>query len=103
MNNIKPFDKFDSVEAIIKRHNERDGSNGGEPPMELTERVVQLEKHVADLRVDIASIKQRLDSELPHLSTHADVSKLESTMIKWFVATALTLVASVFAIMRFMN
>lgn len=46
---------------------------GSEPPMELTERVANLEKNVTELRIDVAAIKQRLDSEMPQLATKADL------------------------------
>ncbi|MGZ8217851.1 hypothetical protein [Methylomagnum sp.] len=69
--------------------------------MELTERVANLEKGVTDLRVDIASIKQRLDSELPQLSTKSDIQEINTSLIKWMVGTAIGLGAVAITVITF--
>jgi hypothetical protein len=82
--------------------------------MELTERVANLEKGLTDLRVDVSSVKQRLDSEMPQLATKADLADLkiglgeirteihkEFSAQTWkIMALIVSLVLGVFGLMR---
>jgi hypothetical protein len=57
-------------------------------------------------KVDLEAVKADLESVkaiIPMLATKADLAKLESTMLKWFVSTALTLTSSAFAIAKFVH
>jgi hypothetical protein len=45
----------------------------------------------------------RIEAILPTFATKADLAVLESTMLKWFVGTALTLTSIAFAIARFVH
>lgn len=57
-------------------------SNGGEPPMELVERVAALEKDAATIKTDIAVIKS-------NYATKADVSDAKNSIIMWVVSAIL--------------
>lgn len=93
--------------ATGPKRNGGDGS-GGEPPMgDLDNRVRELEKAVPDIRERLAKIEANTVSIQQHSATKADisdtvakvsqletvisnrVSSLETTLIKWFVATSI--------------
>lgn len=73
-------------------------TRGGEPPKGggLEDRVKSLEKALPDIRERLAGIEATVSSIQTHTATKADLSKLESTMVKWYVATAFAM-TSVFA------
>ncbi len=82
----------------------RDGGGPGGPD-DMEQRVANLEQVTADMRVTLARIDERTDSIEKHGATKADLSgvetsvkSVESTMIKWFVGTAIPLVALAAAI-----
>jgi hypothetical protein len=57
-------------------------------------------------KVDLEAVKADLESVkaiIPTLATKADLAKLESTMLKWFVSTALTLAGIAFATAKFVH
>lgn len=47
---------------------------------------------------DLRELKAKVEATLPHLATKADLSSLESTLIKWFVGTAIAAVGLAAAI-----
>lgn len=68
------------------------GSGGGEQDsMEI--RLNQLEKLTADIRERTA----RVEAGLAYVATKQDVASVESTLLKWFVATAIALTSLAFA------
>lgn len=71
------------------------GANGGEPPYNdrMEPRVAKLEAAIPDIRERLVKIETRLE----HTSTKADVSQLESTLLKWFIGTAIALTGLAFA------
>lgn len=78
--------------------------------MNLMQRVERLELFVEAVKERLARIEARLDvieATLLTMATKADLSALETRMIKWFVGTAFTLttiVASIaFAAGRFIH
>ena len=50
-------------------------------------------------KADLASVK----AIIPTLATKADLAMLESTLLKWFIGTALTLAGIAFVIARFVH
>lgn len=68
---------------------------GGGPPHDgdMEERLKKLEEFKDDARERLARIEVRLE----HCATKDDVSRLESTLLKWFVATAIALAGLAFA------
>ncbi len=78
-----------------------DGTNdGGDPPGGdgLEKRIEALEKSSVDTREKLIRIESKVESVEKHGSTKADLSALESTMIKWFVGTAFAMVGLATAI-----
>ncbi|GAC1333994.1 MAG: hypothetical protein NVS3B11_24390 [Collimonas sp.] len=55
-------------------------------------RITKLEEFAAEARDRMARIETRLD----HMATKEDVSKLESTLLRWFIITAVSLTALAF-------
>lgn len=53
------------------------GSGGGGGMNDLDQRVSSLERDMSAVRADVATIKARLDSELPHLARVADVEAIK--------------------------
>ncbi|MFI7857373.1 hypothetical protein ACIF8Z_10255 [Pseudomonas promysalinigenes] len=98
------------------------GGGGSEPPGgdKLEKRVEELEKSVKNLEVSLGKIEVTLDglrtNVFPNLTTKADlanemgtvnqsianfrtdITRVESTLIKWFITTALLLSGGVGAI-----
>lgn len=64
----------------------------------MEQRVQQLELLTSDIRTSLVRIEVKLESIDDHGATKADVSQLESTIIKWFVAITLPVIALVAAI-----
>ncbi|RKP52791.1 hypothetical protein D7S89_01160 [Trinickia fusca] len=56
-------------------------------------RLNQLEKLTADIRERTA----RVEAGLAYVATKQDVASVESTLLKWFVATAIALTSLAFA------
>jgi hypothetical protein len=52
---------------------------------QIAESVGELQKEAKTLREDMSAIK----ATLPHLATKADLHKIETTMVRWFIYTAL--------------
>lgn len=51
----------------------------------IADSVGELQKEAKTLREDVSAIK----AILPHMATTADLHKIETTMVRWFVYTAL--------------
>lgn len=56
-------------------------------------RLTELEQMTTDIRERIAHV----EAGFLHLATKNDVSTLESTLLKWFIGTAIALTGLVFA------
>lgn len=56
-------------------------------------RVIKLEEFAGDARDRLTRIETRLD----HMATKEDVSRLEATLLRWFIGTAVSLTALAFA------
>ncbi len=80
-----------SVQADASITSGGDGGSGT-----LDQRVFQLEYHVSELRISVAEIKTRLETELPHLATKADIQKLSNRYIWGVVVIVLTVLLSIF-------
>ncbi|WP_315132863.1 hypothetical protein [Achromobacter marplatensis] len=69
------------------------GSGGGGDNGDMKARVKALEDTVIDVRERLA----RIETRLSHVATSDDVSKVESSLLKWFIGTAIALVGLAFA------
>jgi len=88
------------------RGNCRPGSNpsGGNG---MEKRIEQLEHTLPEIRDKLTRVEGKADSIEKHGATKADLAGMESTLIKWLVATAFTLTAlasaMTFGIARMLN
>lgn len=64
----------------------------------MEKRIEALEKEIPAIRERLAGIEATVRSIEAHGATKADLSSLESTLIKWFVGTAFTMVGLASAI-----
>lgn len=55
-------------------------------------RIIKLEEFAEEARDRMARIETRLD----HMATKEDVSRLESTLLRWFIGTAISLTTLAF-------
>lgn len=83
--------------------------NGGGTVDDIPQRLSALESLVSIVRADVSAIK----ATIVHLATKAELADLradihslflshEIRMIRWFVGTAIALVAAVFSIVRYL-
>lgn len=100
----------DNVRYIQERYRDeveklRKSGGGGEPPRDdrMEKRVDKLESSMQDAREKLIKIDTKVDSIDKHSATKGDLSSMESTLIKWFVATAFALTATTFGIVRFLS
>lgn len=87
---MKELDALRAERDILKN-----GSGGGNPPGgdAMEKRIEKLESALPDIREKLVRVEAKVDSIEKHGSTKADVSGLESTLIKWFIATAFAMTA----------
>lgn len=72
----------------------RKANNSGEPPNggdSLEKRVEKLESSFLDIREKLARVETKIDSIEKHGATKNDISEMQTSLIKWFVGTALVL------------
>jgi 50S ribosomal subunit-associated GTPase HflX len=100
----------DNVRYIQDRYRDeveklRRGGGGDEPPGDgkMEKRVDKLESSMQDVREKLIKIEAKVESIDKHGATKADLSNMESTLIKWFIATAFALTATTFGIVRFLS
>lgn len=62
-------------------------------------RLTELEQMTTDIRERMAHV----EAGLFHLATKNDVTTLESTLLKWFIGTAIALTGLVFATARLLH
>lgn len=62
-------------------------------------RLTELEQMMTDIRERMAHV----EAGLLHLATKNDVTTLESTLLKWFIGTAIALTGFVFAAARLVH
>ena len=81
------------------------GSGGGDVE-DILKRLGNVETHVSELRSQVSAIL----AIIPHLATKADVADVkadvaavETTIIKWIVATVLASAALAFTIAKFVH
>ncbi len=77
----------------------------GEPPYDggMEARIAKLEETMTDVKERLGRIETRLDSMDTHLATKSELHRLESTLIKWFVATASVLATLAFSAAKFIH
>lgn len=66
---------------------------------DILKRLAALEASMADVRAQVSALM----ALVPHLSTKADVSALESSIIKWIIGTVLASAALAFSIAKFVK
>lgn len=49
----------------------------------------------------LTSLEARFDDILPTLATHADIAKVESTLVKWFAGISIATIAVILSAMSF--
>ncbi len=49
----------------------------------------------------LTSLEARFDAILPTLATHADIAKVESTLVKWFAGISIATIAVILSAMSF--
>jgi hypothetical protein len=83
---------------------ERGDDNGLEP------RVARLEQFVDECRKDLRSLDVRLtrvetltDGIAKNMATKADLAQLESTLLKWFIGTAIAVAGLAFAAAKYFH
>lgn len=75
-------------------------NTGNSAMSELENRIIRLEGNVQQIQVEIAKINTRLDTELPHLATKAELREVEgklsteivksrNTIILWIIGVAM--------------
>lgn len=67
--------------------------------MDTERRVEKLELFAEDAKERLVRIETRLDG----MATKADLAALEATILKWFIATAVTLTGLAFAAGRYVH
>jgi len=63
-------------------------------------------KRLGNVETDVSQVKSQVSAILaviPHLATKADVSALETSIIKWIIATVLGTAGLVFTIAKFVH
>jgi len=75
---------------------------GGEPPHDggMEERVAKLEETMTQVRERLIGIETKLDGLDRNTATKADVSNMETSLIKWFVGTAIVLAGLAFTLAK---
>jgi hypothetical protein len=74
------------------------GSDGGNVD-DILRRLGAVESLATETRADVSAIK----AVLPHLSTKADLSSLETKIIRWLVGTLIGAASLAFTIAKFVN
>ncbi len=75
------------------------GGNDGGNVDDILKRLTALETSYAAIRADLSAVA----AVLPHLSTKAEISALETAMIKWIIGTVISTGALAFAIAKFVS
>jgi hypothetical protein len=63
-------------------------------------------KRLGNVETDVSQVKSQvsaISAVIPHLATKADVSALETSIIKWIIATVLGTAGLVFTIAKFVH
>ena len=66
---------------------------------DILKRLSAVESGVSELRVQVSSIA----ATVQHMATKADLSAMETKIIKWMIATVLTAVGLAFTIAKFVH
>lgn len=66
---------------------------------DVLRRLGIVETLTAETRNDVSAIK----ATLPHLATKADISSLETKIIRWIVGTTIAAASVAFTIAKFVN
>jgi hypothetical protein len=87
-----------SPRSTVSNSSVGSGSGGGDVE-DILKRLDNVETHVAELRSQVSAIL----AIIPHLARKADVAAVETTIIKWIVATVLASAALAFTIAKFVH
>ena len=66
---------------------------------QVREDLIAVKADVTELRVDVSAIK----ATLPHLATKAELSTMETRIVRWIVGTAIAVASVSFAIAKFVK
>lgn len=94
--------KFDSRLQHLQAANDAGAfGNGGEPPYDggMETRIAKLEDTMTDVRERLV----RIETQLGHTATKEELHRMESTLIKWFLGTAIALASLAFAAAKFVH
>lgn len=95
------------LSGTVAKAGHLDGGGDGGDDGGMEARIASLEKTMVEVRERLTRIETKIDGIDKVGATKdgvtADLNKLESTLIKWFVATATALAAMAFAIARYVT
>ena len=89
--------QFPGPPRMMSVTTQHSGSGGGGGMDDLIKRLGNVESAVSDVRSQVSG----LSASMPHLATKSDLNKLESSLIKWLIATIIAGMAVAFTIARF--
>ena len=85
------------LQDLRRERDKLQGVKGGgdEPPGgdALEKRLEKLEGMLPEIREKLIRVESKLESVEKHAATKADLQTMESTLIKWFVATSFAMTA----------
>lgn len=92
--------RFPGLHAIVHVRTQHSGSDGGGGNMDdVLKRLSNVEGSVSEIRAQVSA----LSASASHFATKADLSKLESSLIKWILSTFLAVAVLTFTIARFVK
>jgi hypothetical protein len=72
--------------------------------------ILQIERDIGQMKGDIASLKSdvrnlstKIDSELKHMATKADVEQMGRLLVMWMVGSMIAISGIVFAVARYIK
>jgi hypothetical protein len=76
----------------------KSGSGGGDMD-DVLQRLGAVESSLSALRIEVSGIT----ATVPHLATKADLSAMETKIIKWIIATVIATAGVAFSIAKFVH
>lgn len=66
---------------------------------DVLKRLGAVESSVSDIKAEVRGIS----TQIPHIATKADISSMESSLIKWIIGTTLAVAVLAFTIAKFVH